>query len=292
MKELMNIILNRSVNGYDFPWWVQIVSAINPSSQNSTYATNEMDDAQLSRFLKIKVDANLDDWVDYALDKHLNSDVIEAIAVSETIFNHKEKSQEDESEMYPDPRAWEMVCHLFDTIFSINETRYFSGEEKSLVNDDLRVLVRGKVGDTAARTLFENISNKENNIKPAEILTGKQLNIDPEIVTKFNNQKRLTQKIISDNVVMYVADRIFEIDPYKTSKDEKKKAYYMNFMSQLKEFAAMLDTATQIIFVKKFIKLPNGAKIFGMVSKTFSTTIIQNLYNAKDTLNDALSDNK
>lgn len=43
MKELMNIILNKSVNGYDFPWWVSVSSAINPCSQNSTYATNELD---------------------------------------------------------------------------------------------------------------------------------------------------------------------------------------------------------------------------------------------------------
>ena len=66
MKELMNIVLNKNINGYDLPWWVTIVGAVNPSSQNSTYATNEMDDAQKDRFLKIVVDAKLSDWVDYA----------------------------------------------------------------------------------------------------------------------------------------------------------------------------------------------------------------------------------
>ena len=50
MKELMNIVLNRNVNGYDFPWWVTVVSAVNPSSQSSVYAVNEMDDAQRDRF--------------------------------------------------------------------------------------------------------------------------------------------------------------------------------------------------------------------------------------------------
>ena len=91
MKELMNILLNRNVNGYDIPWWVSIVSAVNPSSQNSTYSTNEIDDAQRDRFLKIKVDARLDDWIDYALDKRLNQDIVEGIAVAEAIFMHKEK---------------------------------------------------------------------------------------------------------------------------------------------------------------------------------------------------------
>ena len=50
-KELMNILLTRSVNGYQFPWWVLFVGAMNPSTQNSVYATNEMDPAQLDRFL-------------------------------------------------------------------------------------------------------------------------------------------------------------------------------------------------------------------------------------------------
>jgi len=54
-KELMNILLTRSVNGYRFPWWVFFVGAMNPSTQNSIYATNEMDPAQLDRFIKIKV---------------------------------------------------------------------------------------------------------------------------------------------------------------------------------------------------------------------------------------------
>ena len=57
-KELMNILLTRSVNGYEFPWWVFFVGAMNPSTQNSVYATNEMDPAQLDRFIKIKVGDN------------------------------------------------------------------------------------------------------------------------------------------------------------------------------------------------------------------------------------------
>lgn len=54
-KELMNILLTKTVNGYQFPWWVFFVGAMNPSTQNSVYATNEMDPAQLDRFLKLKV---------------------------------------------------------------------------------------------------------------------------------------------------------------------------------------------------------------------------------------------
>lgn len=291
MKELMNIILNKSVNGYDLPWFVSVVSAVNPCSQNSTYATNELDDAQLDRFLKLKVDANLEDWIDYSLEKHVNSDVIEALAIAESIFIHREKGQEDQSEMTPSPRSWEMVANIYTYIHDAVKTKFFNEEERKGVNDDLRILIRGKVGETAARTLLENINRKENNIKPAEILTTKSNKLEPAIVAKFNNQKRLTQKIISENLVNYIANTIGEIEKGKTSTDPKKKETYMNYLSQLKEFTSLLDTATQILFVKKFLKLPNGTQLFSKVSKAFSKEILLNINEAKNAIRDLSSDN-
>lgn len=291
MKELMNIILNKSINGYDLPWFVSIVSAVNPCSQNSTYATNELDDAQLDRFLKLKVEANLEDWIDYALEKKTNTDVVEGLAIAESIFIHREKGQEDTSEMTPSPRSWEMVANIYTYIQDAVKTKFFSDDERKTVNDDLRVLIRGKVGETAARTLLENINRKENNIKPAEILTTKSPKIEPAIVAKFNNQKRLTQKIISDNVVNYIVSVIGEIEKGKTSADAKKKEAYMNFMSQLKEFTTLLDTATQILFVKKFLKLPNGPQMFSKVSKAFSKEILLNINETKNAIKELSSDN-
>ena len=289
MKELMNITLNKSVNGFDLSWWVNIVAAVNPSSQNSTYATNELDPAQLSRFCKIRVDAVLENWIDYALDKHMNSDVVEAIAISEAIFNQKDSSTQDMAEMTPDPRAWDMVAHVYDTIHDIVRLKFFDAEERSGVEDDLRIIINGKVGETAGRTLLANISRKENNIKPQEILTGKQKNIAPEVVQKFRNQKTLTKKIISDNLVNYLMNEINEIYKGKTSTDPKKKEAYMNYMSQLKEFTNLLDTATQILFVKKILKRDKevpGVQLFQKVSSVFSNEILMNIQIAKQALKD------
>lgn len=236
--------------------------------------------------MKLKVEANLEDWIDYSLEKKVNTDVVEALAIAESIFIHREKGQEDTSEMTPSPRSWEMVSNIYTYIHDAVKTKFFNDEERKAVNDDLRVLIRGKVGETAARTLLENINRKENNIKPAEILTTKTKNLDPAIVTKFNNQKRLTQKIISDNLVNYVVSTINEIEKGKKSSDAKLKEKYMNYMSQLKEFTNLLDTATQILFVKRFLKLPNGTQIFSKVSTAFSTQILANIQEAKTAIKD------
>lgn len=290
MKELMNIILNKSVNGYDLPWWVNIVSAVNPCSQNSAYATNELDAAQLDRFLKVKVDAQLEEWVDYAFLAGMNPEVVEAIVVSENIFTHRDSSQEDTSEMFPSPRSWEMVNHIYTTIRQVNATKYFTAEERKNVEDDLKLLVRGKVGETAARTFFANIANKNNNIKPEEILTGKSLDIDKAIVEKFKNQKALTKKVISDNVCRYLLENINTVDKKKTSSDANKKAEYMNWMSQLKQFICMLDTATQILFVKKLISTPEGRIAFRKCSTVFVHDVLASVTEAKAALKE-LSEN-
>ena len=287
MKELMNIILNHNVNGYILPWWVTIVGAINPSSQNSSYATTELDPAQYSRFINIKVTAKLEDWTDYALENGINTDVASAIAVSNEIFTQKDSSTEDTTEMTPDPRAWEMVSHLIDTANSINDTKYFTAEEKKTVEDDIKSLVYGKVGQTAGRTLFQNMANKENNIKPTEILTMKDIHIDPKIVEKFNRQTSLTKTIIATNVVRYLDTNINDIVKMKTSSDATKKKTYMNFFEQLKEFVNILDSSTQILFAKKVIKT---GKLYNKVSGIFAKDILVNLNIAKDALNNLQND--
>lgn len=290
MKELMNIILNKSVNGYDFPWWVSICAAINPCSQNSTYATNEMDDAQNDRFLRLKVDAALEEWIDYALAKHVNTDIVEGLAISEAIFQHKEKGYEDTTEMYPTPRSWEMCALIYDLINETNNTKFFSTEDKKFVDDDLRVLLRGKVGDNAARTMLENIARRENNIKPAEIITMKKKNIEPAIVQKFNAQKRLTQKIIADNVLNYLLNTIDDVKKNEKSTDAKKKEIYTNYMSQVKEFMNLLDTATQIVICKKMATSPYRERLFTKIAAVFSEEVLRNIYDAKGSISDLAQD--
>ena len=75
-KELMNILLTRSVNGYQFPWWVLFVGAMNPSTQNSVYATNEMDPAQLDRFIKIKVGDSTPEWLKFGKESGISPSIL------------------------------------------------------------------------------------------------------------------------------------------------------------------------------------------------------------------------
>ena len=294
MKELMNIILNRSVNGYDFPWYVSVVSAINPCSQNSSYATNEMDDAQRDRFLKIKVNADFPSWVEYALDANINQDIIEGIAITEDIFQTKDKSHEDTDEMTPSPRSWEMVSHMYTYLPKFNNTKYFDTDERKELESDMRTLIAGKIGMTQARTLLENIRNKDDSIIPVDIINGKAPKVDKEVAEKFSRQKKIRQKITVENVIRYLCDNICAFEKKGKSTDEKVKAEYNNFILQTKDFIAMLDSATRLAFAKKVADLDkcratdNKPLFMKIAAKCFAKDMIaalQEFKTALDSLN-------
>jgi MoxR-like ATPase/soluble cytochrome b562 len=282
MKELMNIVLNRNINGYDLPWWVIVVSAVNPSSQSSVYAVNEMDDAQRDRFLKLTVDARLEEWIDYALDANLNPDVIASIATAEDIFTKREKGHTDEEEMVPSPRSWEMVNFIYDFVDQFNESKFMTADERKFVKDDLRTLIAGKVGPTAARTFLQNIENKENNIKPSEVLNGKSEKIDEKILTKFLGQKKYRQKITMDSVIRHIQSTVVDFENKKKSTKPEEKREYVNYKSQIKHFIEILDDATKLAFAKKVAQVDtvvatDGKNVFGKIADCFAKEMLESL---------------
>ena len=103
-KELMNILLTRSVNGYEFPWWVLFVGAMNPSTQNSIYATNEMDPAQLDRFIKIKVGDNSSEWLKYGKTTGMSPAILSFIKDNPKCLSSSSKDLDDEEKPTPSPR--------------------------------------------------------------------------------------------------------------------------------------------------------------------------------------------
>jgi len=270
MKEMMNIILNKSVNGYDFPFFVQIVSAINPASANSEYATNEMDDAQLDRFLKIKVSANLDEWVDYAMGKRLMPEAISALALSEDIFRLKKESNEDKTPMTPSPRGWEMSINLISNCEKTNTKKFFSMEEQEKLSDDVQILVNGKVGE-ASRTFFKNLRDDENAVKPSEIISGKSREIDKKVLEKLSQQRQIRKKITADSLINYLCENICKLET-DAKKDAKGKEKYENSLLQIKEFVLFLDSATRLIFAKKVAQVESvlatdGRSLFQKIGK-------------------------
>lgn len=286
MKELMNIVLNRNVNGYKFPWWVFLVGAINPSTQNSSYATNEMDDAQTSRFIKIKTEADLKQWQEYALDKGLDLDVIEAIASSPEIFSLANESHRDNEDQTPDSRAWEMIENIVSKIPMVRNSKFLTSEDRKFIDEDMLQLVFGKVGAHAGRIFMKNLNEKDS-LKPEEILTLTQPNLSETALKKLASQKNLQRVFTVERVIRYIIQIIEDLDKAKTA-DAKGKKVYENFELQLKEFINLITPSEQISFAKKVIdgplsKLPNsGRALFNYIRHIFAKDLLNKVLKYED----------
>lgn len=261
MKEMMNIVLNRSVNGYDFPWWTFIVAAINPCGQDSVYSTNEMDAAQKDRFLKIKINASFNEWTEYAIHNNLNDDYILALStVSDKDFSAadgKGYNDSDSEDMTPSPRSHEICAYIYDNTDKLNASGFFSQDELKNSDTDVRSLICGKIGIKAGSDILKGIRNKENYIDPAEILNGKSKTIDTAIAAKMSNMATLPQRILSKNVLNYISRNAikYALDKKDHNADVASKSAdkWVNIQAQITDFVDHLDEATKLLFAKDTI---------------------------------------
>ena len=168
-KELMNILLTRSVNGYQFPWWVLFVGAMNPSTQNSIYATNEMDPAQLDRFLKIKVGENASQWLKYGRATGISPDILRFIKENPKCLSSSSRDLEDEEKPTPSPRGWDMV----DTLLKSEPMLrcFFTEKENTpkIVEKDMKALVSAKLGSSASTMFFASLVSQARALAPEEL---------------------------------------------------------------------------------------------------------------------------
>ncbi len=81
-QELMNLILNREINGYRLDQDVKILAAMNPSGKYGAefdYQVVDMDAAQENRFVWLYMEPDYLQWLDWAVDAELEPKVIEFI---------------------------------------------------------------------------------------------------------------------------------------------------------------------------------------------------------------------
>ena len=110
-QELMNLILNREINGYTLPEEVKIVAAMNPSGKygaNFDYQVVDMDVAQENRFVWLHMEPDHLQWLDWAITAGLEDKVIEFIA---TFPEYLHKINEDD--LRATPRSYERISALY-----------------------------------------------------------------------------------------------------------------------------------------------------------------------------------
>ena len=240
-KELMNILLTRSVNGYQFPWWVLFVGAMNPSTQNSVYATNEMDPAQLDRFLKIKVGESSSEWLDYASNAGISSEIYRFIKDNPKMLSSDEKELNDEEKPTPSPRGWDMVDSLLKSEPKVRG--FFTDAENNpkIVEKDFKNLIAAKLGSAAATMFWASRVASNNSISPEEIFASDE-RLD-SLSAKLNSLTAAKQAQVCDLMLVYLKDNV-EFMMLQPKLFEKAK-------KQLTALVNKLDSSTRLLFGQK-----------------------------------------
>lgn len=268
-KELMNILLTRSVNGYQFPWWVLFVGAMNPSTQNSVYATNEMDPAQLDRFIKIKVDDSTAEWLKFGARAGISSQILNFIKDNPKCLSTTSKELDDEEKPTPSPRGWDMVDTL---IKSEPLLRIFFTEKENdpkTVEKDLKKLVAAKLGSSVATMFFASLVSQARAISPEEILSDdEKLSQSKPMLEKMSAAKKiqtcdLMLDYLKENVEFMMLDTV----------------NFKKFKKQLSILVKALDSSTRLLFAQNIAatSTDDGNSLIELLFEVFESDLISML---------------
>ena len=135
-QELMNLILNREINGFSLSDQVRIIAAMNPED-SFDYQTIDMDPAQQNRFVWLYMNADYMQWIDWAISAGIEEKVIEFISSYPEYLNQRHEDDIDAT-----PRSFERVSGLY--------TIYKNQEGSAYSRDVFMNVIRGNVGKLIA----------------------------------------------------------------------------------------------------------------------------------------------
>ncbi|OPJ62436.1 ATP-binding protein [Clostridium oryzae] len=182
-QELMNIILNREINGYILPDSTVIVAAMNPSNKYDNYLENqyqitEMDPAQENRFVWINMESNAENWIQWGTEQNerhiqnIHSDILQFISMFPQYLNRTDSNESTRAT----PRSWERVSKAY-TAYENNKAAY---TENILFN-----VIKGNIGSEIAQE-FVNFTHE----RPEFIFDARDILVQNNISDRLLNALR------------------------------------------------------------------------------------------------------
>lgn len=209
-RELMNLILNREINGFYLPDNVSVITACNPSSdfsvyQDTDYQVEDMDEAQKDRFRWFALQSDINSWIKWALstkedsdDTYIDKEIVEFLSERETFLNNIQTSKED---IKTSPRSWEAASNTYRTWLK-------SKKKYNLTTEDLLNSIAGDVGSVVATDFIVFLEDNKNPlIKPKEIFEGDSFSkkeLTKDVVDTIKKESILRKNILCHNCLNYI----------------------------------------------------------------------------------------
>lgn len=225
-QELMNLILNREINGYKLNKNVKILSAMNPSNEYGAdldYQVVDMDPAQENRFVWLNMEPDYNEWIRWAIDTGIEQKVVEFIS---TFPEYLHKINDDD--INATPRSYERISKSY-AIYK---------EKKDVIPKSVFLnVVKGNVGGFIAQ---EFMSFVESDAKPLvsydEVFSGEVL--DSSIVDRVKNESHTRLYICAMNIL-----KSLELDI-------KNNKIGMDYIDRLVEFLGLYPVDLMVGIMK------------------------------------------
>jgi MoxR-like ATPase len=200
-QELMNIVLNREINGYVLPKNALVIAAMNPSNkydnfQDSQYMVVDMDPAQENRFVWIEMESDVNSWLAWGLENNIDEAVLEFIS-SFPQYLHTPKSSDN---IKATPRSWERISNTYKVYKNKSETL----PERIFYN-----VAKGNVGASIAQEFCMFL---ENNKKPLLKASNIFLHgLTEEISKEIKSESHSRLYLLARNLLSYM-DKLQDVN--------------------------------------------------------------------------------
>ena len=207
-QELMNLILNREINGYKLHNDVKILAAMNPSNkygEDFDYQVVDMDAAQENRFVWPNMENDYIDWISWAIEFGIETEVIEFIS---TFPEYLQKINEED--VRATPRSYERI----------SKTLKLYKEKKEIIPRAVFLnVIKGNVGRVIAEEFISFIeSNHEALISFEKVFCRNY--IDEEVIEIIKKETHTRLYLTAINILKILESNIFSF--------EKESSFYIN----------------------------------------------------------------
>ena len=207
-QELMNLILNREINGYKLHENVKILAAMNPSSKYGSdfdYQVVDMDAAQENRFVWLNMEGDHSAWLKWAIEAGIEQTVIEFISTFPEYLN-----KVNEDDVRATPRSYERVSKAL---------KIYKEKKDSIPRAVFLNVIKGNVGKVIAEEFISFIEAEHSPlISFEEVFAGDTLS--EEVIEKVKNESHTRLYLSAMNILKSLEESI-ENNPYEST-------YYIN----------------------------------------------------------------
>lgn len=184
-QELMNLILNREINGYVLSPSVHIIAAMNPADSYD-YEVVEMDAAQQNRFVWLYMEADYLQWLDWASTAGIEEKVMEFIS---TFPEYLDKTNEDD--INATPRSYERISKLY---------HIYKQDPSAIPQGVFYNVIRGNVGKLIAQEFVHFVTSDAQPLIAYDDVFGSP-SLDPALSSRVNSESHTRLYLAAKNIL-------------------------------------------------------------------------------------------